>query len=69
MKPKNFSQRPKRIAPVVLAITLLLLTTLGATGREIHPPLYTIEDLGTLGSDTLAYEINNSGQVVACRSS
>jgi hypothetical protein len=69
MKPKNFSQRPKRIAPVVLAITLLLLTTLGATGREVHPPLYTIEDLGTLGSDTLAYGINHSGQVVTCRSS
>ena len=69
MKPKNFSQRPKRIAPVVLAITLLLLTSPGTIAREVHSWLYTIEDLGTLGSDTLAYGINNSDQVVACRSS
>jgi probable HAF family extracellular repeat protein len=64
MKPKNLSQRQKRFLSAALAITLLLLTGLGNAARTAHARFYTIEDMGTLGSSTRAYGINNSGQVV-----
>lgn len=64
MKPNIVSQVQERIAPVALAIILLLLTGLGTTAREVHPLLFTVEDLGTFSSSTRATAINNSGQVV-----
>ena len=64
MKPKNLSQRSQRIASMALAITLLLLTSLGTMARGVASRRYAIEDLGTFGSSTRAFGINNSGQGV-----
>lgn len=63
MKTNIFKFRLKQIAFVALAAAMLL-ANIPADARVVAQPSYFIEDLGSFGgSPTIAYGINNSGQV------